>query len=127
MEFRELSNPWSQYELPDGTKIRIRHVLTAVKRTGTNDDGSPRYDCSFSAIAVTEPVTMLPVAPIAVKCFCGWSGDQSNLKYEIADDMRHCPKCHAVFKPSPSNMMANAANALGVLTEMPIIKKTDLQ
>ncbi len=94
MEFKELSNPWSQYELPDGTKIRIRHVLTAVKRTGTNDDGSPRYDCSFSAIAVTEP----PVTQEA--------------------GTRH---------DSHQFGRANAANALGVLMEMPLIKKTDLQ
>ncbi len=51
MEFREIENPWSSYELPDGTKIKIRHVLTAIKHT----DGTPRYDLTFSAIAVTEP------------------------------------------------------------------------
>ncbi len=88
MDFAEISNPWSSYQLPDGTKIRIRHVLTAVKHVGTNDDGSPRYDCSFSAIAVTEP----PVTP--------------------------APYAAGI---------ANAVNSLGVLTEMPLIKKTDLQ
>ncbi len=118
MDFNEISNPWSHYELPDGTKIRIRHVLTSVKHTGTNDDGSLRYDCSFSAIAVTEPVTQtgpVPFSPIEPHIY---SPD-----YQAMGDCRVCG--HGPEKPW--HRYSNAANALGVLTEMPLIKKTDLQ
>ncbi len=92
MDFKEIENPWSHYQLPDGTKIRIRHVLISVKHVGINEDGTPRYDLNFSAIAVTEPATV-PLADVY--------GDE--------------------------RARNNYANALGVLTEMPLIKKTDLQ
>jgi len=71
MDFTEIENPWSSYVLPDGRRLRVRHILIQVERhpfdVGT--DGDPPYNLTFSAIAViTEPIT---------------AGDQAN--FDLAD------------------------------------------
>jgi hypothetical protein len=48
MTFDELSNPWSEYLLPDGRKMRIRHVLIDVVPAGIMPDGQPAYNLKFS-------------------------------------------------------------------------------
>ena len=55
MDFKEISNPWSEFVLPDGRKMRCRHILMDVIQTGTDPDGVPIYHLSFSAMIHIEP------------------------------------------------------------------------
>lgn len=58
MDFKELNNPWSEYLLPDGRKLRVRHILTQVDPNGILDaEGNQQFNLTFSCIAVAEQVT----------------------------------------------------------------------
>lgn len=48
MNFEELSNPWSEFRLPDGRLMRIRHVLVDVTCTGIGEDGNPSYNLNYA-------------------------------------------------------------------------------
>ena len=45
VEIVEAKEPWCEYLLADGTKIRVRHVLGAIFRAKNiyNDSGEPLY------------------------------------------------------------------------------------
>lgn len=55
MDFEELKNPWSEYRLPDGRTMRVRHILTDVIQTGTDADGLAQYHLNFGAMVHIEP------------------------------------------------------------------------
>ena len=57
MNFDELSNPWSEYLLPDGRKMRIRHILVEVTQDGVGPDGNPNYNLNYAPpIIWIEPI-----------------------------------------------------------------------
>jgi hypothetical protein len=57
MNFDELSNPWSEYLLPDGRKMRIRLVLVDLIQSGTDPAGLPIYGVNIAPpIVWVEPV-----------------------------------------------------------------------
>lgn len=74
MDFRELSNPWSEYELPDGRKVRVRHILTDVTQTGIDADGHAQYHLNFGVMVHIEPTEKQKAAVI----------EQSNKAQEAA-------------------------------------------
>lgn len=55
MDFFEIANPWSIYSLPDGRKMRVRHVLVDVMKTGDDSDSNPVYAMNFQLVAYIEP------------------------------------------------------------------------
>ena len=48
---------WNVYHLADGTKLRMRVVLTRVIRTGTDDNGNPAYKFDHAVMCQAEPVS----------------------------------------------------------------------
>jgi hypothetical protein len=66
MNFDELSNPWSEFRLPDGRLMRIRHVLAEVICTGVDATGSQMYHLNFAPpIVWIEPTPEQKLAQIA--------------------------------------------------------------
>jgi hypothetical protein len=62
MTFDELSNPWSEYLLPDGRKMRVRHILMNVVLTGSGAD--EQLSVNFAPpIVWIEPIS--PEDPLA--------------------------------------------------------------
>jgi hypothetical protein len=58
MNFDELSNPWSEYLLSDGRKMRIRHVLVDVVQSGIDPNGLPIYN-----VNIAPPIVWIEPAP----------------------------------------------------------------
>jgi hypothetical protein len=54
-DFEELKNPWSEYKLPDGRLMRVRHILSDVTQTGIGPDGVPIYNLNFYPVISIEP------------------------------------------------------------------------
>ncbi len=56
IDFKVQSEPWSIYELEDGTVLRLKNVLGHVARiTGKyKSDGDPIYVFGATGVAVTE-------------------------------------------------------------------------
>lgn len=55
MEFKELLEPWSHYLLPDGRKMRCRHILMDIIQTGIDQDGNAQFHLNFGAMVHIEP------------------------------------------------------------------------
>lgn len=54
-DFEELKNPWSEYTLPDGRLMRVRHILSDVTQTGIGPDRIAIYNLNFHPIISIEP------------------------------------------------------------------------
>ncbi len=53
--FREVEERWNEYELTDGTKIRIKLILTKVIRLDEyNPDNDPVYVIGSQNVLVTD-------------------------------------------------------------------------
>ena len=51
LDFEAIKEVWNEYELEDGTKLRVRLVVTGVQRTSAyGTDGDPLYNINSSAI-----------------------------------------------------------------------------
>lgn len=74
-EFKEIINPWSEYELPDGRRCRVRHVLTECKQTGIDDNGVAIFQMSFAGICVMEEAPTMTM---------GWPLLESGLGNRVA-------------------------------------------
>ena len=43
LEFTAEREGWNIYQLEDGTKLRVRLILTNVRRDGNDEQGNPKY------------------------------------------------------------------------------------
>lgn len=52
LRFSAANEPWTEYQLEDGTIVRVRVIMVrAVKRDGQfNDQGAPLYDLEMQQI-----------------------------------------------------------------------------
>ena len=55
MDFETVSEPFSVYVMPDGRKMRVKHILTEVTQTGVDVDGYAIYNVQFSPVIALEP------------------------------------------------------------------------
>ena len=52
INFQPISEPWTEYELEDGTRLRLRLIMTMVSDRGQKDQkGRPTFDFEFQAVA----------------------------------------------------------------------------
>lgn len=58
VEIIKVDEPWCEYVLADGTKIRIKHVLGAIFRASDtyNDDGEPLYITRSQNVVIASEV-----------------------------------------------------------------------
>lgn len=54
-DFETVSEPFSVYILPDGRRLRTKHVLTEVTQTGIDADGHAIYNVNFQPVIAMEP------------------------------------------------------------------------
>lgn len=55
MEFETVLEPFSVYTMPDGRKMRVKHILTEVTQTGIDADGRAIYNVQFTPVIALEP------------------------------------------------------------------------
>lgn len=57
VEFSPLAEPWSQYQLADGTVVKIKLVVSEILQLGIKDPvtGQPQYLIKSSNVASVEP------------------------------------------------------------------------
>ena len=56
VEFAIEHEAWNVYQLADGSKLRMRVMLTRAARTGTDKDGKPEYKFDHAVMCQVEPV-----------------------------------------------------------------------
>ena len=56
VEFAIEHEAWNVYALADGSKLRMRVILTRVARVGTHPDGTPEYKFDHAVMCQVEPV-----------------------------------------------------------------------
>lgn len=54
-DFETVSEQFSVYKLPDGSKITVKHVLVKIEQTGINDQGHPQFNMNFVPVCHIEP------------------------------------------------------------------------
>ena len=54
LEFTAEREGWNLYQIEDGTKLRIRLILTNVKRDGNDEHGNPKYLFQHAVVGSVE-------------------------------------------------------------------------
>lgn len=55
MDFETVSEPFSVYIMPDGRRMRVKHILTEVTQTGVDSDGHAMWNVQFTPVIAIEP------------------------------------------------------------------------
>jgi hypothetical protein len=59
--FTATAEPWTEVETEDGTRLRLRLVVTEVRRQPDDANGRPQYGYSFQVIGAPAQASQEPV------------------------------------------------------------------